>query len=786
MNRTFSFFLAAVFAFAFFTASTRANAAPETHILRIDPRAGVANGSPVLTTVTEVIQFNSVSDATLPCAQLRGNAALDCVSDRLEQPSAIWSPLPFPAPNARLLVKVAGADTLATLEGTVQRWGESKEKGVGHAWLIALDASSGMGARYAEARAIAHQFIAAMGPNDLMNIQIFNDRGVIQNSKWKAFADRAALVNTLQAQPSPAPSTGSAKPLFNLLKGITSDGFSSLGNTGTPQDIPLHQAMVILSNGSGRDDASSAAPSATLFNQFVTKGRFPEDNTSAPKTPLPVISVWLPTAGGLVNDTLRNNDQQFMRELANPQIGGFFDIVREGQGDAKGKKIIELVKQRFNAMYIAKWRLSCLNPTIEQTFDLEFQNVKPQIKGDASFKDVPIGVDPSQWPLDIDVAQTKAEATANPVHPGGTLKVYGKFCWGGDSKRAESYFIPAGTKPDPSFNSTDIAALQGAQKKLIAQNMRGTAKDANDSFAVFEVPDEDTLLDGTGDNTVARVLIYDNAAKRASGHDETSILTLKATKKPFNILLLVGIGGGVVVILLLVIVLMRGGGGKKRRGGGAPPQSPPAPGGYPPGGGYGGAPPPGGGYGAPGGGYGAPPGGGYPPPGGGAPPGGGYAAAPAVVAQAPAVPYAAPPVQSAPAPQPAQPVHQAADGGIVQVRCPSCQSMTMVTPGRSSVCFSCGQPLAADVAGGGGGVNASSFSTHRRLVRAAAHPSAEPVSRAGQRGENRRFGGAVHRSPRIGSARGTRSGAMPHHADRASRQRRALDAQAGGLPVVGA
>ncbi|WP_394826835.1 FHA domain-containing protein [Pendulispora albinea] len=729
-------------------------AAPEAHILRIDPRAGMQNGSPLLTTVVETIQANSTSDLMLPCAQLRGNAALDCVSEQMEKPNAIWTAFQFPKDQARLLVKVAGADTLATLDGNVQRWGDSKEKGVGTAWLLAVDASAGMGSRYQEAKAIAHQFIQTMGPNDLMALQIFDDRGVIQNSKWKTFKQRNDLVGVLNAQAGTAASHGSSKPLFNILKGITTDAFGSLGNMQGPQEIPLHQAMVVLSNGAGREDTGSASQSATLFSQFVTKGRFPEDNTAAPKTPLPVISIWLPTASGLVNDALRNNDQQFMRELSNPQIGGFFDIVREGQGDAKGKTIINLVRQRFNSMYLVRWRVSCLNPTVEQTFDLEFQGGKTPIKGDASFKDVPIGADPSQWPLDIDLGHTKAEADANPVYPGGTLKVYGNFCWGGESKRAESYFIPAGTKPDPSFSSTDLAALQRAQKNLISQNLRGAAKDANDSFVVFDVPEEEKMLDGTGDNQVVRVLIYDNVARRASGHDEQTILTLKATKKPFNLLLILGIAGGVIVILLLVIVLLRGGGGKgakKSRGttppapvvaggyGGPPPQG----GGYgaPPGGGYGG-PPPGGGYGGPppqGGGYGGPPpqGGGYTPPQG--PQGGGGYGASAQPPYAAAPAYAPPPQPQqgfgpapayAPPPQPQQGfappagAPQAA-GGVVQVRCPACQSMTMATPGQPSVCFSCGQPLPADLAGGGGGGNAPAFPLTGAL---SAQPLAPPPS----------------------------------------------------------
>ena len=87
---------------------------------------------------------------------------------------------------------------------------------------------------------------------------------------------------------------------------------------------------------------------------------------------------------------------------------------------------------------------------MQQSFDLEFAGTSPPIKGDASFQNVPIGVDPSQWPLSIDVPRTKAEADANPVYPGGTFKVFGDFCWGGDKSRAEAYFIPTGTNPNLS------------------------------------------------------------------------------------------------------------------------------------------------------------------------------------------------------------------------------------------------------------------------------------------------------------------------------------------------
>ena len=308
----------------------------------------------------------------------------------------------------------------------------------------------------------------------------------------------------------------------------------------------------------------------------MNKGRFPEDNTSLPKTPLPVVSVWFPTASGLVNDIYRNNDAQFMQALANPEIGGFYDIVRPGQGEAKSKAIIGIVKKRFNEMWIVKWRVSCLNPTVEQTFNLLFVNTKPVITPDGTFKDVPIGIDPTQWPLDINMARTKAETDGSPIYPGGKLRVYGDFCWGGDKGRAESYFVPAGTKPSPQANSQDPSVAKAAMQQLIQQGMRGAAEDANDTFAIFDVPDDEKVLEGSGDNTVARVVIYDNKAHRASGHDEKTVLTLKATKKPFNLVFILGVVGLLVVIVLLVLVLMRGGGGGGGGGkkGRAQPQAP--------------------------------------------------------------------------------------------------------------------------------------------------------------------------------------------------------------------
>ncbi|HEX3771181.1 MAG TPA: hypothetical protein VHV30_09970 [Polyangiaceae bacterium] len=756
-RRFLSRFFAACFAAAtFLLVASIAVAAPEAHILRIDPSTGLKDGKPLLTSVIEVVQFNRLSDVLGPCSGVTGAQTLSCWSDQLEKPGALFSPFPFPEQNAHFLVKVNGEDTLTKFADKTQ-WGKAQNQPkVGTAWLVAVDSSSGMGGRFGDARAIAHELIEEMQPNDLLDLMFFDDVQVVSDTKWKTFKQRADLGNALNAFKATSPSHGKDRALFSQIKTMTQDAFGSLGNSDQPDTVPLHQAMVVLSNGTGRGDPESASPSADVFHQYLDQGRFPADNTSLPKTPLPVISIWLPNPSSLSESIYKNNEAQFMQSLSNPEIGGFFDIVEEGKGAGKAKTIIGLVRARFNAMWLVHWTVSCINSSVEQTFNLVFENTKPTIAPDGTFKDVPIGIDPTQWPLDVDVAKTTKAAQDNPLYPGGQFTVYGDFCWSGDKTRAESYFIPAGTKPDPNLaNSRDPAVAKQAMQQLQAQHMLGIATAAGDGYVTFQVPDDDKVLDGAGDNTVSHLVVYDNKAHRASAMDATSVLTLKATKKPFSLPLIGGIAGLVVVIILLVMVLLRGGG--KKRGGGAPPAAPP--GGYgPPPGGYG--PPPGGYGGGPPQGYGGPPqGGGYnqynaAPAGAGGPQvlapaaagGPQWAAAAPVVAPAvpqpamapmsPALPVVAP--QPAPQPlfaMPAQPPPGVAapasrESGappspIVEIACPSCGMSTMATRGQQSFCFSCGHPIPAEltnVAGapkGGGGAAAPGFLDAERAARAA-------------------------------------------------------------------
>ena len=85
---------------------------------------------------------------------------------------------------------------------------------------------------------------------------------------------------------------------------------------------------------------------------------------------------------------------------------------------------------------------------------------------------------------------------------------------------------------EPDFDTPRFIrdAATKAMQHLIAQNMRGGAVEASETFVKLQVPDEEKILEGTGDATVTRVVVYDNKAKRASGVTAETVLTLKAGK----------------------------------------------------------------------------------------------------------------------------------------------------------------------------------------------------------------------------------------------------------------
>ncbi|WP_438000885.1 FHA domain-containing protein [Sorangium sp. So ce185] len=582
----------------------RAEAAPEAHLLRIDPRASTVDGSPVLTTVLEVVQNKRLSDITRNCAALTGDANLDCVADAIEQPSALYSSFDFPEKNAIFSVTVDGTDLPAKFESKA-RWGDSAgQPGVGTAWLILIDAASSMGTRFDEAKAVASAFVNAMQPNDIVDVIFFNDRGVVEDSKW--VGNKQAAAQAIAGVTRTYPTQGRTRPLFTIIKNAATDAFKELGNAGQGVSVPMHQAMVVLSNGSAGADPSSTAAASNLLRDYLTKGRFPENNDVLPKTPVPVISIWFPSR--LVEE-FTANAREFMEGMANTEIGGFFSVVRDGQ-QRRAANIVNAIRTRFNKMHIVKWRVSCVAPSITQTFKLAFVNTDPPIAGDATFQNVPVGIDPTAWPLDIDRDATDRAAKKTPLYPGGTIKIFGNFCWGGNAQRAEIYMIPKNQAAPQSLQGGSIEDARKAQRTLIDGGMRGKAISAGDSVVEFELPDTDKFLVGKGDQMTARLIVYDNHARRTSAVTADKILTLKAKEAPLPYLLIAGVTFGGVVIVLLLVSIFRGGGGRRRggtaaaapprpivAGGGSPPPYAPAP--PPPGDfGYGGgpmmAPPPGG------------------------------------------------------------------------------------------------------------------------------------------------------------------------------------------------
>ena len=141
------------------------------------------------------------------------------------------------------------------------------------------------------------------------------------------------------------------------------------------------------------------------------------------------------------------------------------------------------MRSRFAKMYIVKWRVSCIESAVTQTFGLVFNNVKPPILGDNTFKDVPVGIDPSTWPLDVNIEYTQDMAKRqNGVLPGGHFKVYGNFCWGGEKGRAEVYFLPAGQQVPAALAGTDVEKAKRTQQQLIAMGMKGSAIEASDTL----------------------------------------------------------------------------------------------------------------------------------------------------------------------------------------------------------------------------------------------------------------------------------------------------------------
>lgn len=370
---------------------------------------------------------------------------------------------------------------------------------------------------------------------------------MVADSGWLTRAGSSKAIEQLEKQKKVVRSQGRTRPLLDLIKRSASESFRTLNNPGEDRKPPLHQAMVVISSGYGGGDPATTGPGATQLSQYFTAGRFGDKNTALPKIPIPVISIFIPPKAIAEHQLMART---FMENLANPSIGGFFTALRDGH-EEHAQRIVDVVRTRFADLILARFKFSCLAPSTTQSFSLLFTNSDTPIAGDSSFQDVPIGFDPSEWPLDIDAELTRKKTLeAGGVYPGGRLRVFGRFCWGNDTSRPEVYFIPPGETLPQDLSSNPSAAAD-VQKRLTSLDMRGAALQANQSFAEFQVPDAEQILHGEGERRIVRLVIVDSKLHRTSGVTETNVLTLKGGVEPLPIWPIVG--GGTALLLLLVL-----------------------------------------------------------------------------------------------------------------------------------------------------------------------------------------------------------------------------------------
>jgi len=531
-----------------------ARAAPEAHVLRIDPRTSVVDGKPTITTVIDLTDAQRASQITRGCAGKSGDEQLDCMSEALEAPGAWGKAQAFVPGDVYFSVKIEESSYPAELLHYA-RFGESHdEPRVGTAYLLVVDADARGGKAFDELKAVATQFVQSMGTNDWVDVIYLGTNTIISDSGWLALSGQRVALDRINAQLQTVSSKDRTRPLLDLIKQSALDAFKALGSLDGQAPPPLHQAMVILSSGYGGGDPSTTGPGASELSKYLSGGRLDAENNALPKMPIPIISIFTPPNAQPEHTQLARS---FMENLANPTIGGFFSVIRDEQA-SHSARIVDAVRSRFAQMIVAKFAMSCVAPSTTQSFSLLFRNKSENILGDSSFSNVPLGFDPGQWPLDIDAELTRRKAQEQGgVRPSGTVRILGNFCWGNDLSRPEVYFIPPGENLPRDLS--DQAAAQDVQKRLIALDMRGRALQVNSSFVEFKIPESNQILIGEGERRTVRLVVVDSKLRRTSGLTEATVLTLKAQDIPLPLLpIFIAAGGGGILLLGLGLLLRRG------------------------------------------------------------------------------------------------------------------------------------------------------------------------------------------------------------------------------------
>ncbi|MEO7096109.1 MAG: FHA domain-containing protein, partial [Polyangiales bacterium] len=393
----------------------------------------------------------------------------------------------------------------------------------------------------------------------------------------------ADAINKIRSVPAVFSSGGAVDGLISRIEKESIGSFQELvksGVDGADDVIPILQTVVVLSDGGDSSGAGFAGgQTAQVLHEKLAKG---EGMSEFTRLPIPVVSLWFPDpklAGGLGNfdEVKANNAFEWMSQLATTEVGGYFDIIQQGEV-GKGAKIARVIRNRFDNMYYLQAKAACLDSSGEQTFTIGFTDTKSKILPDKWTK-IGVAYNFAKWVLSVDKKKTEEAAKLKPLQPGETFEVYGDFCWGSNQGDAEAFFLTEADAPEVKKATSDKTGAKGKAllQSLSAKGQKAETVSVTPLVAKFRVPNTPALFpDNKGDKFNLNLVVFDNKQKRVSTLDQKGVFAMSAQKAPVNKLLIVGaIGGGVVLILLIAILARSGGGGngrsKKRRGGAPPP-----------------------------------------------------------------------------------------------------------------------------------------------------------------------------------------------------------------------
>ncbi len=118
-----------------------------------------------------------MSDVTGKCATLAGDAALDCISNALEQPGALYSSIEFLEKNAVFTVTVDGSDVPAKFESKALGRERRQETGSAPPGLVLVDAGRLDEPPLRRGQAWPGRSSTPWGTNDIVDVMLFNDKG---------------------------------------------------------------------------------------------------------------------------------------------------------------------------------------------------------------------------------------------------------------------------------------------------------------------------------------------------------------------------------------------------------------------------------------------------------------------------------------------------------------------------------------------------------------------------------------------------------------------------------